>query len=52
MSTRSTRRFFLAERISSASGLKDGAITISRKMGFIPRATSAVSSRFTPTMPP
>ena len=52
MSTCSTRKFFLDERISRASGVKDGAMTISRKMGFMPCATSAVSSRFTATMPP
>ena len=45
-------KFFLVESISRASGVNEGAITISRKIGFIPAATSAVSSRFTATIPP
>ena len=38
---------------TTSTALKlDGAMTISRKMGFIPSATSAVSGRFTATIPP
>ena len=52
MSTFRSLRFFFVQSISSASGVKDGAMMISRKMGFNRAATSALISQFVATIPP
>ena len=44
--------FFFFSMISSASWVKEGAITISRKILLISSATEAVISRLAATMPP
>ena len=52
MSTCSRRRFFFVVSTSRAPSENDGAMMISKNMGFINSAASRVSSRFTATIPP
>ena len=52
MSTLRRRRFFFVQRTSRASGVKEGAMMISRKIGFMSSATSLLTSRLTATIPP
>ncbi len=46
------RKFFLADKISKASGVKLGAIMISKKIACIFSAVAASTSRFKATIPP